>query len=328
MISIGELDNISLDEIFSQVSEFDILNYYFGITEIPCLVNSPLRQDSNPSMGFHTKDGKEILWTDFATKEGGNTIQLLSKFWGESYIEVKKHLWEDLSKITNTYNNIRLTSKQRIKKSSNIIVECKIRDWKLHDIEYWESYGISLKWLRYANVFPISHTIITKDGKKSTFTADKYAYAYVEFKDGKTSIKIYQPFNTKGYKWTNNHDKSVISLWTKLPEFGSKVCVCSSLKDALCLWCNCGIPAIAIQGEGYPMSVSAITELKRRFDVCFIMLDNDIAGVENGIKLASQTGFKNIVLPNINNAKDISDLYKSLENKENFKKIITELFKN
>lgn len=327
MISIGELDNISLDEIFLKVSEFDILNYYFGITEVPCLINSPFRHDNNPSLGFYTKDGKEILWTDFATKEGGNTIMLLSKFWGESYIEVKRHLWEDLPKITNTNGTIKTTNTyNKIRKSKGIIVECKIREWKKHDIEYWESYGITLKWLKYANVFPISHTIITRDDEKFTFRADKYAYAYVEFKEGKTSIKVYQPFNTNGYKWTNNHDRSVISLWTKIPEYGDKVCVCSSLKDALCLWINVGIPAIAVQGEGYPISETAIKELKRRFDVCYIMLDNDEAGIAGSTKLAEQTGFKNIIMPNYNNCKDLSDYYKSENNKELFKHNIFNLF--
>lgn len=327
MISIGELDNISLNEIFSQVSEFDILNYYFGITEVPSMINSPLRHDNNPSLGFYTRDGKEILWTDFATKEGGNTMMLLSKFWGESYAKVKQHLWEDLPKITNTNGTIKTKNTyNKIRKSSNIIVQCKTREWKQHDIEYWKSFGITLKALKYANVFPISHTIITKDKEKYVITADKYAYAYVEFKEGKTSIKVYQPFNTNGYKWTNNHDKSVISLWTKLPKTGSKVCVCSSLKDALCLTCNLGIPAIAVQGEGYPMSNTAANELKKRFDLCYILFDNDTEGLKDGIKLSEQTGFKNIVLPKINDAKDISDLYKSLNNKQEFISIIKPLF--
>lgn len=327
MISIGELDNISLDEIFSQVSEFDILNYYFGITEVPSMINSPLRHDNNPSLGFYTKDGKEILWTDFATKEGGNTMMLLSKFWGESYAKVKQHLWEDLSKITNTNGTIKTKNTyNKVRKSSNIIVQCKTREWKQHDIEYWESFGITLKALKYANVFPISHTIITRDKEKYVINADKYAYAYVEFKEGKTSIKVYQPFNTNGYKWTNNHDKSVISLWTKLPKTGSKVCICSSLKDALCLTCNLKIPAIAIQGEGYSMSNTAVNELKKRFDVVYVLFDNDNEGLKDGIKLSEQTGFKNIVLPKINNTKDISDLYKSLNNKQEFISIIKPLF--
>lgn len=326
MISVGELDNISINDIYSRVSEFDIINYYFGVTEIPCLINNPMRLDNNPSLGFYSKDGKEILWTDFATKEGGNILLLLSKFWGESYAKAKQHLWEDLPKITSTNFNIKVSNHHKIKKSTGIILDCKVRSWKKHDVEFWESFGINLKWLKYANVFPISHIFVTKDGIRFPFIADKYAYTYVEFKDGKTTQKIYQPYNKKGHKWYNKHDKSVLSLWTKIPEFGDKVCVCASLKDALCLWANTGIPSIAIQGEGYSMSTKAVNELKKRFKVVYILLDNDSAGLENSKKLAEQTGFTNIILPNINNSKDISDLYKSLEDKNQFKTILLNLF--
>jgi hypothetical protein len=158
------------------------------------------------------------------------------------------------------------------------------------------------------------------------FGADKYAYAYVEFKDGKTTLKIYQPFNKKGYKWCNKHDKSVISLWTKVPKNGDKICICSSLKDALCLWANIGIPSLAIQGEGYSISNTAINNLKSRYKNIYILLDNDAPGLKDGVELAKLTGFTNIVLPNINGAKDISDLYQSLKDKKEFQSIINKLF--
>jgi hypothetical protein len=205
-------------------------------------------------------------------------------------------------------------------------LECKTREWKQHDIEYWNSFGISLDWLKYADVYPISHKIIIKEGKRMVFVADKYAYAYVEFKDGKTTLKIYQPFNTSGFKWSNNHDKSVISLWTKVPKNGDRICICSSLKDALCLWANTGIPSLAVQGEGYTMSNTAINELNKRYKKVYILFDNDEAGLYDGKKLAESTGFTNIVLPKINNAKDISDLYKTLNNTNEFKNIILKLF--
>ena len=35
---------------------------------------------------------------------------------------------------------------------------------------------------------------------------EKYAYAYIEFKDGLPTYKIYQPFS-ENYKWLNNHDR-------------------------------------------------------------------------------------------------------------------------
>lgn len=326
-INIGK-PSTDLENIYSKVSDLDILHHYFGITHVPCMINSPLRKDNNPSLSFYSKDGIEVLWTDFSTKEGGDIIHLMSKYWGESYADTVKHLWEDLPKITNISGYTQLSKKRYIVKKTNVILKCKVREWKDYDLEFWNSFGISKKWLEYADVYPISHKIIIKNDEKFVFSADKYAYAYVEFKDKKTTLKIYQPFNTKGFKWSNNHDRSVISLWTKVPANGLMICICASLKDALCLWANTGIPSIAVQGEGYSMSDTAIEELKRRFKHVYILFDNDEAGIVDGVKLAEQTGFTNIVLPRINETKDISDLYKSLENKEQFKELMINLFKN
>lgn len=326
-INIGK-PSTDLENIYSKVSDLDILHHYFGITHVPCMINSPLRRDNNPSLSFYSKDGIEVLWTDFSTKEGGDIIHLMSKYWGESYADTVKHLWEDLPKITNISGYTQLSKKRYIVKKTNVILKCKVREWKDYDLEFWNSFGISKRWLEYADVYPISHKIIIKNDEKFVFSADKYAYAYVEFKDKKTTLKIYQPFNTKGFKWSNNHDRSVISLWTKVPANGLMICICASLKDALCLWANTGIPSIAVQGEGYSMSDTAIEELKRRFKHVYILFDNDEAGIIDGVKLAEQTGFTNIVLPRINETKDISDLYKSLENKEQFKELMINLFKN
>ena len=325
MISVGK-PYVSIEEIKSKVTDLDILHHYFGITEVPCIINSPFRADKNPSFSFYSKDGQSVLWTDFATKEHGDVIDLLKVYWGESYKGVLEHLWEDLSNIANIDNNFRQNSYSKIKISTPVKLECKVREWKDYDLKYWSEFGIELKWLEYADVYPISHKIIIKDGKRMVFAADKYAYAYVEFKEGNVTLKIYQPFNKSGFKWSNNHDKSVISLWTKIPEFGDKVCICSSLKDALCLWSNTGIPCIAVQGEGYTMSDTAVGELKRRYKQVYILFDNDEAGLLDGVKLAESTGFTNIILPKINDAKDVSDLYKTLKNPTYFNRLILGLF--
>ena len=117
-------------------------------------------------------------------------------------------------------------------------------------------------------------------------------------------------------------DASVISLWTKVPEYGDRIIICSSLKDALCISCNLHIPAIAPQGEGYSMSDTAVNELKRRFKKVFISFDTDVAGLLDGQNLSQKTGFINIV-PDLGDSKDYSDYWKSLENKEDFKKLET-----
>ena len=329
MISSGK-SSFTLDDVLRVSSEAQIVSYYLGIQKVPCIINSPLRQDRHPSFGLYSPNGTEINYIDFSTRDSGTIFTLLKNMWNLDYPEVFKRICQDFSKFNSKATVIK-SSKCNVTSqgsSSNIDMKCKVREWKDYDLEYWASYGITLPWLKYANVYPISHKIIVKDGKEFVFGADKYAYAYVEFKEGKTTLKIYQPFNKRGFKWANKHDRSVISLWTKVPKTGDKIVVCSSLKDALCLWANTSIPAIAIQGEGYGISNTAINELKRRYKEVYILLDNDEAGLRDGEKLSASTGFINLVLPNINGAKDVSDLYKSLENKKRFKDIILNLFNN
>lgn len=327
MVSIGK---VSLDtSILSELGEFNILHYYLGISKIPCVIKSPYRYDEHPSLGLFSKDGKTIGWTDFALKEGGSLVELLSKCWGESHLSVINKIREDssnissnaivkVSKLTSHTNNIRSLEKSEI--------QCKVRDWEDYDLDYWNSFGITKEWLEYADVYPISHKIIIKGDKKYVFKADKLAYAYLEFKEGKQTMKIYQPLNKKGFKWATSTDRSVISLWTKVPEYEDKICICSSLKDALCLWSNTGIPAIAPQGEGYNISNTAVNELKRRYKEIYILYDNDEAGLKDSLSLSMSTGFINLTLPKINNTKDISDMYKTLQDKNKFKEIILKLF--
>lgn len=322
--------SISLEEITQKVSEANIAARYLDITEIPCLINSPLRRDNKPSFGIFTFDGVKVRYTDFATGERGSLIDLLSQLWCLSYDETLAKIDKDFTpnstnpQVTQVSNNG--FSKIVVKEKVRPKIEIKVREWLPHDIKYWNSYGVSLEWLKYADVYPISHKFITKEGKKYTFGADKYAYAFIERKEGNTSIKIYQPFNKNGFKWCTSTDSSVISLWTKVPPEGEKICICSSLKDALCLWSNTGIPCIATQGEGYTMSNTAINELKRRYEKVYILFDCDKAGIIDGEKLSKQTGFINIVLPKFEGGKDVSDLYHSLNNKNRFKEIILSLF--
>ena len=313
-------------ENLGNLTQADIAAYYLNIKSIPSLIHSPLRKDNKPSFTLYCPKGTEVNYRDFSTGEAGNIWTLLTKMWHCSYRDARTRVYNDLGNksygtkigLSNFIN--------RCKINSHIDLQCKVREWKDYDIEYWNSYGISLKWLKYANVYPISHKIVIKDNISYAFKADKYAYAYVEFKEGKTTLKIYQPFNKSGFKWSNRHDKSVISLWTKVPREGEKVCICSSLKDALCLWANTGIPSLAIQGEGYKMSDTAIKELKRRFKNIYICLDNDEPGLKDAQKLAEETGFINIILPPFEGGKDISDFYKVLSDKNQFKQTILKLF--
>ena len=308
-----------------KVDDFALCSKYLGVTKLPCLINNPARNDCNPSLGLYSR-GNRVYWKDFATKERGGICDLLSQMWHCEYYEVLDRIAQDF-KDDQTHNIVRnQENKHRhcINIGDDVELKVKTRDWRSYDIKYWESYGISLKWLKFAEVYPVSHKIIMKNNHQYTFGVDKHAYVFVEHKENKVTLKLYQPFNKNGYKWCNKHDRSVISLWAKIPEKGEKLAICSSLKDALCLWANTGTPAIALQGEGYSISETARKQLIGRYDKIYVLFDNDKAGLENGMRLSAETGFINIEIPQFEGGKDISDYYK-IKGKEDFVKTFTSL---
>lgn len=327
MVSKGKKSEEFID--ISHISEADIAAYYLGVKSIPCLIASPLRSDKKPSFSLFSNNGIEVGYLDYSTREHGSILDLLMKLWNCSFVEAKRRIVNDMgdSKLNISIGRGSYANRIPIRTNSGLDLKCRVREWRDYDAEYWGSYGIAIPWLKYADVHPISHKIVVKDDTEYAFGADKYAYAFAEFKEGKTTLKIYQPFNKNGYKWANSHDRSVISLWTKVPKTGDRVCICSSLKDALCLWANAGIPALAIQGEGYGMSDTAVNELKRRFNKVYICLDNDEPGIKDSEILAQKTGFINVQLPPFEGGKDISDMYKVLQDKEKFKQTMLSLFK-
>lgn len=317
------LKTTDLDFILDSVGEFNILSHYLGISKIPCIIKSPLRVDNNPSFSLYSKDGIRIYYHDFATRDRGGTIQLLMKLWNVDYATVLQMLTKDLSKIPLQKSNIQILKdhKANIKSyNHNILLECKVRSWKAHDLEYWEEYGITKEWLIFSETFPISHIILTKEGNRYTIPSDKYAYAYVERKDSIISLKIYQPFNER-YKWMNKHDGSVWDLWTKLPDKGDNLIITSSRKDALCIWANTEIPSLSLQAESYLPKQHVVQQLKDRFKNVYVLYDNDFDSSENhgrelGNLMAKEFDLIQIEIPDEYKSKDTSDLYKNYGKKE------------
>ena len=328
MVSKGT-DTISIDDVRRITTDYEVVNKYLGIRVVPSNINSILREDKNPSLCiFPYKDS--LFFKDFGTNQSGNIYQLLSLYWNIPLNQVYRKIYNDFTsanyKSCCCKNKI---SKTIIKKKSNINIKVKIRNWKPWDIEYWSSYGISLKWLEYCDIFPISHIfLIHQNGEQLTISADKYAYVYIERKDNKVSLKIYQPYSTN-FKWMSKHDASVWDLWTKIPEKGDKLIITSSRKDALCLWANTGIPSLSLQGEGYVPKEKVINQLKERYNKIYVFYDNDFKNkVNNGRNygriLAEKFNLQQIEIPTEYKSKDPSDLYKNW-GKEVFLNVINQL---
>ena len=144
---------ITKDEVLECISEAEILHNYLSITKVPCRINSPLRRDRKPSVGIFSPDGVSIRYVDFATGDRGNIFQLLSKMWNLSYQDTLNKILENSFEASNsikiTRSNIcSITASSHSKVSIGIVK----RGWQKHDLDYWQSYGVSKKWLDYAQI--------------------------------------------------------------------------------------------------------------------------------------------------------------------------------
>ena len=322
-------DNESVAEVMERVSHADLLSHYLGINSLPVLVNSPLRKDNHPSFFIYSPDGSKVLYRDYATGDKGDIYSLLEHRDNLTFSQLIRKIASEKKFFRKTSSApFQVTPSQGKHFAPRVPRELKVcvREWKDYDIVWWNQWGISLQWLKYAEVYPISHKIVYKGGERYVFHAAKYAYVFVERKQDNISLKVYQPEVTdKRRKWDTSNDGSVVGLWTKVPQTGDKLVICSSLKDALCLWANTGIPAIYVQSETTGLSQTALEVLRNRFRHIFICFDNDAPGLLDGEELALKTGFRNIVLPYFTEGKDISDYYKA-RGKEEFIRVIKPLF--
>ena len=196
------------------------------------------------------------------------------------------------------------------------------RKWALHDVAFWEQYGISINTLEVFNVQPISYFHINN----KIIKADKYAYCFIEFKDGRETYKIYQPYSEK-YKWLNSHNNSIWQGWSRLPEKEYDLIITKSLKDVMAIYEITGIPAVALQCENVLPKWHVFAELEQRFTTIYGFYDNDFDKEENwgrifSDKLCSTYGLIKMEIEDQYKAKDFSDLVKSV-GRNRAKEIIT-----
>ena len=321
--------SVGLDVLLGKTSEFDIMRFYLNIDVLPALINSPLRQDRNASVSIFSPDGVKVFYKDFGTGEHGSIFDLLGRMWNRTFSETITKIWDDIDKVKHNRINLNRTRRGVIHKS-NSILEVRTRQWFDYDMEYWNSYGISREWLEFGDVYPISHILITRDNITKVIPAEKLAYVYVERKDGKVSLKVYQP-KSQRLKWLSKHDSSVWDLWSRLPDRGDTLFITSSRKDALCLWENTGIPSVSLQGEGYVPKEKVINQLKQRFGRVIIFFDNDYDKDENhghiyASRLCGMFDLDMVEIPSEYKSKDPSDLFKN-HGAETFRRVIKELVK-
>lgn len=332
MISSNANPVVTIDDILDYKTELEILEFYLDINSLPVMICSPLRPDRSPSLRIDFNENGLIRFYDFGgSNQNGGLFDLLMGIYGLSFQDIIIKIYNE---IISGKPLIKIKRDKLIQQKNNVSriesLNIKVRPIRSYDLEFWGTGGIDESWLNFGDVYPISHMFIKKDGKEMIIPAERYAYAYLEYKDGIQTYKIYQPFSEK-YKWINNHDRSVWDLWTKLPEFGENIIITKSRKDALTIWANTGIPATCLQAESMQFKNHVAEQIDERFKNKFILYDNDWNKSENygrifGDKVSRLLGFKQIEIPSEFECTDSFEL-RSKVGKELFIEIIKGLIK-
>jgi hypothetical protein len=326
-----EIKLVSKEGLKEYIQDIDVYHFYTNnqVDLTKSAISSPLREDKNPSFGyFYSPSSNEICFNDFVLG-GGDFVKFVQLKFGINFFEAlskivvdfnlqDKFLFKPITKTKrNDFKKLNYTDRESLLENSDVSkIGIKTREYLMKDLKYWMQYNIDHEILNKYRVKPIQYIFI--NGKP--ILADSFAYAFKEYKDNSFTYKIYQPFNKK-YKWLTNHDSSVWQGWTQLPEKGEALIITKSLKDVMSIVNTTGIPAVSLQTESSKPKAVIIDELKSRFDIIYLLYDNDFDKEVNwgrslSIELSNLFNLSRLEIPDKYQSKDFSDLIKNKGKKE------------
>lgn len=307
------------DELLKLIPSYEIFKFYLQ-QEISFknLIISPLREegqrDNRPSFSLfqYDKNPNIIFYNDFGTGDKGNAVKFVSKMFKISIHDAIEKILKDISIRDNPGYTLETTTKNPVE------IRIKSRNWEKYDVEYWKLYGVTLNTLKLFNCSPVLYYFVNEN----VFKADKYSYAFPEYKDNRWTYKIYQPFNKGDYRFVNNHPSSVHQGYTLLPDKGEVLIITKSYKDVMCLRDSYNMTSVGVQGEYVVMKSQVVEEYKYRFNRIYTLFDNDKAGRRLAGIYKSLFQIRDLCIPDKYEAKDISDYYKLYKTEHiNFSKL-------
>lgn len=327
---------VSKKGLLRYITELDVYQKYTGQRVVlNHNMSSPLREDKNPSFSYYVTVLGEIYFKDFVLG-GGDFIQFVQMMFGLSFFDALSKIAIDFelddkfivkSMPKGSHYKVEHQNKSDLIAEHSVArLNKKRREWKAYDLAFWLQFGITKDTLTKYNVEPISYIFINDRPIK----ADKYAYCFIEYKDDKETIKVYQPYN-KEYKWRTNHNHSVWQGWRQLPNSGETLIITKSLKDVMSITETTEYPAVAMQAESTKPKSHIIDLLQKKFKTIYLLYDNDVDKEQNWGQLFANRIIENhpklwnIIIPQSYQCKDYSDLVMTYGNekaKEILKKII------
>lgn len=271
-------------------------------------INSPFRNEKNPSFCFYVTNAGKIKYKDFGSGDCGSCSDFVHNMLREPTV---------MDSITKFVENERpewsspehLNSQKPIRRVIDFAVKRKRFTQK--DLDYWAQFSITEKDLKLFEVSSLDYYVEKENGfdvRIVKASIDNPIYCYKIY----NKFKFYRPLSgDKFTKWRTNCSNSDIQGFAQLKFNSDTLIVTKSLKDVIVLN-KMGFEAISPGNEGSFLSDKAIRTIKSKYSKVILLYDNDKAGLKATRKLFKKYNFDFRFISRKLNAKDVSDLVKEI----------------
>lgn len=305
--------NITLDDIFLKISEYELWKYYcpnFEKFEQP--FKSVFYNDNNADCWIFKGNNNKLKYKDFGTGEHYTILEYIQRRYNCNFKECITIIANDfnLSRSKIIINNkTRLLNFEESVSRNKARIDILSQPFNFTDFTFWNKYKIPLDLLQKYNIYSCKSVYLIRDNRITTYNSTKnnpiYAYRFNDDED--YSYKIYFPCTSDiRYKWLFSGSSLNIEGYDQLSLTGDLLIITKSLKDVLCLRLM-GYDSISLQSENNLLSESLYKELKKRFSIIISLYDNDFSGLKGAKYLYDIYKISSISIPKFTNCKDISD---------------------
>ena len=304
---------ITKSYLLSHYSEETYMDYYLGIKVAKGLFCSPLRRDNTPTCSFYKNKSGELIFKDFNGSFYGNFISVVMEKYHVSYYKALQIIAEDFNLSKRHTDKVAVNP---IKPSTTVFkdtgpadVRVEIKDFTQEELNWWNSYGITLDILKKFNVYSCKNIFLNGELFKTIYK-DNFMFGYYGGKKDNLELwRIYFP-KQSNYRFLTNWPAKKIQGLKQLKKDGDICVITKSMKDTMCLY-SLGISAIAPNSENLFIADTILERLKSKFKYIIVLYDNDLPGIQNMRKIKKKhPELIYFYIPRHYNAKDISDFYK------------------
>ena len=302
MIRGAKREELTVENILSKISEYDIFRFYMPISDwkLGQATYSPFRDERTPSFLISVR-GDTIRFIDFGdTSFKGNCFEFVKVLYNiPDFHNTLKKIDVDFDlgfssgqssggykKITKKYRQPEVVEKDRS------FIQVKTRAFTHDELAYWNEYYQDIDDLKNNNIFSIEEVYLNK--KRIVIPDNQLRFGYLY--DG--SWKIYRPFANRRWKWMpNNVPITAMDGIDDIKNCDGVAFITKSKKDYMVMkkiYPHC----CAVQNEGLGcFSDENVQFLKDNSIKQILSFDSDETGVSNSKKITEMFGFEYCNVP-------------------------------